>query len=200
MELDLGVLTFVAAALVLLAIRAGVRLVRGRASSWGLGVAALVWWTVLAAVAGLVEAEHRVTQQLATSVTVMVSGRPGAVARCARRTSDMFDPSGNAGSVQWDSPDVARLRADTCDALWAWITSDKEHPTIEEVIALHVLAHEAVHVGGERAEAATECAAMGWDATVARALGASDAVAQQIAASYRQQVYPTMPDEYRGGC
>jgi hypothetical protein len=199
-QLDVGVLTVVTVLLVALAIRAGTRLVRGRASSWGLGAVAVVWWTVLAAAAGLAEAEHQVTQQLATSATVMVSGRPGAVARCARRTTDLFDLSGNAGSVRWDTPDVARLRADTCAALWSWVVSDKAHPTIDQVVALHVLAHEAVHVGGERVEATTECVAMRWDATVARALGASDAVAEQIATVYREQVYPTMPDEYRGAC
>lgn len=200
MRVDVGVLTIVAAVLVALAVRAGVRLVRGRPSSVGAGTVALVWWTVLAATAGAVEIEHQIVQSLATSVTRTVSGRPDAVAVCARRTPDLLDLSGAAGMVRWDAPHVSRLRADTCSDLASWIFSDHRHPTLAQVVALHVVAHEAVHVSGERSESAAECVAMSWDARVARRLGAGQDVADAMARTYRHEVYPRMPDEYRGGC
>jgi hypothetical protein len=200
MRWDIGMLTVVAAALVALSVRAGVRLSRGTPTSVAVGTAALVCWTVLAAAAGAFEAEHQVTQQLATRVTRMVSGRPDAVAVCTRRTPDLLDLSGTAGMVRWDTPHVARLRADTCWSLATWIFSDHRSATQDQVIALHVVAHEAVHVAGERSEARTECVAMTWDARVAQNLGASPDLAVRMADTYRQDVYPRMPDDYRGGC
>lgn len=200
MQLDVGVLTVVAVALVALSVRAGVRLTRGRPTSVAAGTVALVCWTVLAAVAGGFEVEHQVTQQLATRVTRLVSGRPDAVAVCTRRTPDLLDLSGTAGMVMWDTPHVARLRADTCWSLATWIFSDHRSATTDQVIALHVVAHEAVHVAGERSEARTECVAMAWDARVAQNLGASPTLATQMAGTYRRDVYPRMPDDYRGGC
>jgi hypothetical protein len=200
MRIDIGVLTVVAAVLVALSVRAGVRLVRGAPSTASAGVVALVVWTLLGAVAAGFETEHQITQSLATAQTRFVSGRSDAVAVCTRRTPDLLDLSGTAGMVRWDTPHVARLRADTCWRLATWIFSDKRGATEEQLVAVHVLVHEAVHVAGVHSEAVTECVAMGLDRSVAENLGASATVAAQMARTYREQVYPRMPTDYRGDC
>ena len=63
-------------------------------------------------------------------------------------------------------------------------------PTRDQVEAVHVLTHEAMHLSGRLEEAAAECAAVQRDAHTARLLGAP-------AAAYWRDVYPLMPDGYR---
>ncbi len=198
--IDVGVLTVVSLLLVAMVVRAVVRLVAGRASSRTLAVVALVWWTVLAVPAVATEVQHHRTEAAATSATRLVSGDPTSRAVCERWTANLINTSSFSGFVSWDSPDVAQLRSGTCADLASWLRSDRRHPTQGQVVALHVVAHEAVHVGGERSEAATECQAMAWDARVAEHLGAPPDVARQMAETYRRDVYPRMPEEYRGDC
>ena len=200
MQIDIGVLTVVAASLVALTARAGWRLAARRASSQVAAVVALVWWGLLALPAVAIEVQHHRTQATATAVTRLVSGDPQARAVCTRRTADMLDVSPYAGRVMWDTPNVAVLRAGTCSDLAAWLRSDRSAPTLKQVMALHVLAHEAVHVAGVRSESVAECQAMQWHTRVAEYLGASPDVAARMAAIYRTQVFPHVPLEYRGGC
>ena len=86
---------------------------------------------------------------------------------------------------------------DACEDLRAWIGSDRSTPTRGEIIAVHVLTHEAMHMAGELSESVAECRAVQRDARTAMALGASHEQARRLARSYWLQVYPQMPDDYR---
>lgn len=86
-----------------------------------------------------------------------------------------------------------------CDDLSDWLGSDRRSPTADQVIAVHVITHEAMHMAGELAEARAECLAVQRDAQLVRALGASREQALALARQYWLQVYPQMPDEYRSG-
>jgi len=63
-------------------------------------------------------------------------------------------------------------------------------------LAVHVLAHEAMHLRGIPDEAIAECYAMQHAPTLARELGASPMQAQQLAEFYWDTIYPGMPGEY----
>ena len=69
-------------------------------------------------------------------------------------------------------------------------------PSIEQLEAVHVLTHEAVHTSGVKSESLTECKAVQRDAQMARLLGASDAEAKALAWIYWRTIYPQMPDDY----
>jgi hypothetical protein len=86
-----------------------------------------------------------------------------------------------------------------CEDLSAWLGSNRREPTREQVIAVHVITHEAMHMAGELGEARAECLAVQRDARLARALGATREQASDLARQYWLQVYPQMPDEYRSG-
>ena len=130
-----------------------------------------------------------------------LSGKPAAHAACQRFTPDLLDLSNNAGSVEWDSPDVALLRRGTCNDLFSWLASRKVDPTLDQVTAVHIVVHESIHVSGEYGEAVTECTAIQNDARAAELLGATPAQAQALARAYYEQVYPQMHPDYRSpGC
>jgi hypothetical protein len=86
---------------------------------------------------------------------------------------------------------------DTCNDLAAWIASDHRAPTPHQVIAVHVLSHEAMHVSGKLIEYQAECAAVQRDALTAQLLGATADQARPLARQYLLTVYPTLPDTYR---
>jgi hypothetical protein len=77
------------------------------------------------------------------------------------------------------------------------VRSDKRRPSRDQVVAVHVLTHEAMHLSGRLGEAEAECAAVQRDAHTARLLGAEPAAAARLAAIYWGEVYPLMPDRYR---
>jgi hypothetical protein len=91
------------------------------------------------------------------------------------------------------------IKRDQCGDLSDYLGSDKSDPSREQIVAVHVLTHETVHMIGEKNEARTECLAVQMDAKMARALGASPGDARMLAARYWREVYPSMPDEYRSG-
>jgi len=88
-----------------------------------------------------------------------------------------------------------------CRELVRWLRSDRKHPSRAQMIAVHVLTHETMHMAGATDEAVTECRAMQRDAVTARALGADASSAAALATRYWKQIYPSMPDAYRtAGC
>jgi hypothetical protein len=91
------------------------------------------------------------------------------------------------------------IKRDQCRDLAAYQRSDKGDPSQAQVVAVHVLTHEAMHMAGIADEARAECAAVQRDALTARLLGAVAADARTLAARYWQAVYPSMPDGYRSG-
>lgn len=193
-------LTVVALALAALSVRAAVRLWLHRPTSRAFGVVALVGWLLLTAWASGVEARHQITQAWATRMVRVVTDDPSSRAHCARGAVELFDLSGYAGHVDWDRPTLAQLRASTCGDLASWLVSSKRDPSLEQIIAVHVVVHEAEHVRGLRNESHAECAALADEVGVAMQFGASREVAERMHRRYVTEVYPYLSEEYLGSC
>ena len=111
------------------------------------------------------------------------------------------DVGAELGYVKWGPDGVPErhtlIKRDQCGDLSDYLSSDKDTPTRDQVVAVHILSHETVHMMGEKNEAVTECLAMQRNAEMAQALGASPEHARALAAAYWEDVYPSMPDDYR---
>ena len=96
-------------------------------------------------------------------VATQIAGRDVRI-ECQRFMGALVDATAEAGYVAFDSSgtpsDTGRLERDTCNDLRDWLHSDKTNPTLDQVIAVHVLGHESYHLAGISNEAETECAAM----------------------------------------
>lgn len=128
-----------------------------------------------------------------------VAGRPVKV-RCQGAAASLVDVGVHLGSVRFgpDGPvDYTDITRGACKDLQAYMASDKRNPSQDQIIAVHVLSHEAHHLAGIPDEAIAECRAMQTDAAVARALGASPANAANLARAYWIRFYPYMPGDYR---
>ncbi|MDM7832530.1 hypothetical protein [Cellulomonas edaphi] len=108
------------------------------------------------------------------------------------------------GYVAWGPGGVPEratvIKRGPCADLRSWLASSKDAPSRDQVVAVHVLTHEAMHMAGLMVEAEAECAAVQRDAAMAVALGASAAQGRALAQEYWSTVYPAMPADYRGGC
>lgn len=200
MSIDVGTLTLTCALLVALTVRAVARLVRKEHATALTGVGAVLLWAALGTLAGYHEVRHHDVQAAATTATRHVSENPDATVTCQRISHDWFRLTSELGFVSWDAADTAVLRQSTCANLGAWMYGGRGSDDIDQVTAVHVVTHEAVHVAGIRDEAVTECVALELDATVAQFLGADPEQAQQLAETYRQVVYPRMGPDYRTDC
>jgi hypothetical protein len=141
----------------------------------------------------------RLERRLSEAAT-QVSGRSVFV-QCQSFAAAFFDPSANLGHVAFDANGVAEprtlIKRDQCRDLSAYLASGKERPTREQIVAVHVLTHEAMHMAGTGAEWQAECLAVQNDRRMAELLGASPSAAARLAMTYWTDVYPQMPDEYR---
>ena len=197
---DIGPMTVVSLLLVAMAGRAVWRLATHRATTQKAAVVALVLWVVLGVPAVVTEVRHQQTQAAATSAVRLVTGDSKTRAVCERWSASLVNTRVAVGGWVWWGSDVAWLSHSTCAELGAWLRSDRQHPTTGQVFAVHVVTHEAVHITGVTSEATTECIAMEWDSRVAQHLGASPQVAEQMATTYRAELYPHIRAEYRGRC
>jgi hypothetical protein len=102
----------------------------------------------------------------------------------------VFRPDGTP--AQW-----TLIKRDQCADLSDYLSSDKQEPTRDQIVAVHVLTHEAIHMSGVQNEAQAECMAMQRDAVMAEHLGASPEAAGELAIAYWRDVYPWMPAAYR---
>ena len=197
---DTGVLTVVTVALLAVSVWRA-RFLAEPSGSTRVAVALFLVPAVAFGWALTVEARHQWAQREATAVTIALTGLPGATAVCERFTADLVNPRQIAGHVSSDEPEVAHLRRDTCNDLISWLLSDRDTPTTDQVAAVHVVVHEAMHVAGEYNEGIAECLAMQRDAEAAELLGASPEQARALAEQYYATVYPGMPADYRAsGC
>lgn|GEM_PF-489137 len=132
-----------------------------------------------------------------------VAGMPVQV-HCQTAGEAFVDVGSELGYVRWGPDGVPErstlIKSHVCGDLRAWLASSKAEPSLDQVIAVHVLSHEVMHMTGITSESVAECAAMQRDAQTAVALGASPAEGQALAARYAAEVYPRMPDDYRGNC
>ena len=132
-----------------------------------------------------------------------VAGGPVQVS-CQSLGQAFVDLGPELGFVRWGPDGVPErstlIKFGPCGNLRAWLGSTKASPSLDQVIAVHVVTHETMHMVGLTNEAHAECAAVQRDAAMAEALGASPAEAQALAQRYWTEVYPRMPDGYVGGC
>lgn len=160
-------------------------------------VCLLVVLTVLAAVPGARRAEQEHTL---ASVASQLAGRSVAV-HCQSTAAALVDAGAELGFVPYGDDGVplprTTLKREPCAALRSYREGSKQRPSRDEVIAVHVLTHEAMHMRGETAEAVAECEAVQRDARTARLLGATPAQAQQLARTYWLTIYPHVADDYR---
>jgi hypothetical protein len=132
-----------------------------------------------------------------------IAGAPVQV-HCQSLGQAFLDLGPELGYVRYGADGVPEhstlIKRDPCAHLRAWLWSSKAAPTPDQVVAVHVLTHETMHMVGITDEARAECAAVQRDAAMAQALGASPVGAAALARTYWTQVYPRMPDGYVGGC
>lgn len=129
---------------------------------------------------------------------------PGTDGVHCQRLGETFTYAGaELGHVDWDQDGrptgAALISYETCGRLAAYADGPKQSPPLEQVIAVHVLTHESMHLAGRLVESAADCAAMQRDAWTAQQLGATAQQGQQLAETYWRAVYPRMPDAYRSG-
>lgn len=128
-----------------------------------------------------------------------IAGRRVEV-RCQGLGGSLVDVGAELGYVPW-GPDGEPLgytfiKHEACKNLAAYAGSDHRRPPLDQIVAVHVLAHEAYHLAGVQEEARAECFSMQLTARVAERLGATRRQGQQLALAYFLRVYPDMPAEY----
>ena len=157
---------------------------------------------VSALVLGWTEWQFRADQRTFSTVASRIAERDVTI-ECQRFSGALTDVTGELGYVQFDAAgrpsDTGRLERTACNNLRDYLHGDKAQPSLEQVVAVQVLAHEAFHLAGVRTESETECRAMQWVDEVAAWLGASEAQGRALAERYARDVYPDMPAAYRSG-
>jgi hypothetical protein len=139
-----------------------------------------------------------------SAVASRLAGTDASV-HCQSFGQTFFEVGGELGFVRYGADGVPEhqtfIKRGPCQELTRYLHSDRQHPTPDEVIAVHVLTHESMHMAGITDEAEAECAAVQRDAVTAEALGADPVAAHALARIYWITDYPLMPDNYRStGC
>jgi hypothetical protein len=142
---------------------------------------------------------HREEAKLSAVATVLVGQR--ATVHCETFGETFTDLSGDLGFVQFGPDGVPEhhttIMRGPCGDLRSYYDGDQAHPSADEVIAVHVLTHESMHMRGQPVEADAECEAMQRDAETAQLLGATPAEGLSLAEAYWREDYPLMPATYR---
>ncbi len=199
--MDIGVLTVVTVLLAGLAVRAAVRAVRLRADADGRTLRA--WWAAILIAITLValafEVGHHQRQHLVTVAMSAVTDNPRARADCERFTEALFNLSQYDGYVYQDNSDVALYKRHVCIDLASYASSSHRNPSLEQIAAVHLVAHETMHVNGFWNEAEAECRAAQLSHLVAEQLGATAAQARELQARYFAELYPRNRSDYISG-
>lgn len=158
-------------------------------------VALLVALAVAAAVPGV---RRRTLEGQLSRVATTLAGHPVKV-HCQSFGQALTDLGSELGYVKFTPTGPERsalIKRDACGELRRYAGGERSRPTLDALIAVHVLTHEAMHMRGLRNEAETECAAVQRNETTAKLLGASADQARALARAYWKQVYPRMPSDY----
>ena len=162
---------------------------------WSLSL--LVLTAVGAAIPG---ALRRVEEHRLASVASRLVGRTVSV-HCQSTAGALVDAGAELGFVPYDAAGVPRptttLKRDPCRDLKSYLNGGKDNPSTNQVVAVHVLTHESMHMRGETSEAVAECEALQRDELTATMLGANPKQARHLARSYWLLVYPQVADDYR---
>ncbi len=149
--------------------------------------------------AGVLEYRAQAAERRFGKLVSDVAKRPVGV-RCQGVFGNLVDIGQELGTVRFDAEgdpaDETHVKRDACTWLKRYEKGDYR-VTWESAVAVHVLAHEAIHLRGWTDEALTECYGLQHSAQVARGLGAPASKAQALAEFYWRVVYPEMREEYR---
>ena len=155
---------------------------------------------LLAVVSAVPLVRHERLESRLSTVASVLAGSEVEV-HCQTFGEAFVDTGAELGYVRFGVDGVPEPRTvvkmEGCQALSAYLRSSKRDPTREQVVAVHVLSHEAMHMRGETVESVTECQAMQRDARAAMLLGANEADALRLARRSWTGVYPDMPSDYR---
>jgi hypothetical protein len=139
--------------------------------------------------------EHRLGSVATTLVGVDVT------VDCQGAGQEFVDAGAELGYVRYGPDGVPEretlIKRQQCKALQSYLSSDREQPSRDQVVAVHILSHEARHMAGTTDESVAECEAVQRDALTARLLGATVEQAHALARTYWREVYPRMRDDYR---
>ncbi|HVX69721.1 MAG TPA: hypothetical protein VHA79_08535 [Mycobacteriales bacterium] len=141
---------------------------------------------------------HREEGHLAKVATVLVGQH--VTVHCQTFGQTFTDLSGDLGYVRYGpgGPELhTTIQRGPCSDLKHYYNGDQARPSAAEIIAVHVLTHESMHMRGETNEAIAECEAMQRDAETAQLLGASPQEGLALARAYWLTDYPNMPGNYR---
>jgi hypothetical protein len=154
---------------------------------------------IIALTAGAIMWRHHQHERRLTNVASTLIGAPAQVS-CQTLGSSMVDTGGDLGYVKWGPDGTPERRTlikrDTCNDLAAFMKNPTAQAPEEQVIAVHVLTHESMHMRGERAESRTECQAVQRNATTAALLGATNDQSRELARRYYQEIYPRQSADY----
>jgi hypothetical protein len=163
---------------------------------------ALALLLVPALLVGRPGVERRLEQrQLASAASELVGVKVSV--HCQTAGEAFVDAGAELGYVKYDVDGVPEhktlIKQGPCHDLRAYLHSSKAHPSADQILAVHILTHESMHMAGITNEARAECAAVQRDARMAELLGADPAEAHELARAYWVSVYPRMADDYVSG-
>lgn len=154
---------------------------------------------VVLLVTGSLEARWLYGQSKGSEIIAAVSDNEDGYLECQRLSKTLLDVrnGARAGEVSWDRPERALLRYQDCRNLISWLADPRDRELTAEVgFAIHVLAHEAIHVSGERNEAVTECTAMQKAPEAMALLGVDEGEMKNYMSFYYANIYPNQQKAY----
>jgi hypothetical protein len=165
-----------------------------------LSVSVLVLVAVAAAVPG---AQRKVEERRLGKIASSLAGKHVSV-HCQDGAEAFVDAGSEYGWVAFDANGIPEprtlIKREQCKLLKSY-DKHPSSPSWDEMVAVHVLTHEAMHMRGERSEQVAECQALQRDALTAQGFGATPQEGMALAQRYWKQVYPRMPDDYiTGSC
>jgi hypothetical protein len=120
---------------------------------------------------------------------------------CQTLTGSALDMGNELGFVKWGPDGIPErktlIKHQQCNDLHSYLNSSKQRPSSAQILAVHVLTHESMHMSGIKVEYVAECDAMQHDTAMAEVMGAKPVAAHALAVTYWLTVYPNMPDGYR---
>jgi len=165
----------------------------------GLPVLAVSGLVIVALVAAVPGAKRRVEERRLDKIASVLVGHRVDV-HCQSTVAALVDGGAEAGYVWFNADGTPEpetlIKRDQCRLIEEYRKGKQADPSLQHVMAVHVLTHEAMHMRGERDEAVTECQAVQRDVFTARALRATPEQAKRLAKTYWKVVYPRMPSGY----
>lgn len=155
---------------------------------------------LLGAVAAVPVIRHDRLEHRLSGVASQLVGSAVRV-HCQTAGEEFVDAGAELGYVKFSAGGTPEHRTvikhAQCGFLRHYLDRAGRSPTVDELIAVHVFTHEAMHMRGISNEAEAECAAVQRDASTAALLGASGRAAHTLALRYWRVYYPGLPDDYR---